>query len=220
MSDKVSFISMNVQGLADKRKRLDVFNYIKGKNPSIIFLQDTHFTKSVENVIYSEIDMKCFFNHFTSQSRGVAIFINNKIDFQLNSEFKDENGNLLILNCNIYGKTLNLVNLYGPNKDDPYFFKLINNTIRKSDNQAIIAGDFNLILNPDIDCFDYVNNNHHPKARDEVLYLINDNDLVDCWRDSNIETKQYTWFKKNTNKKARLDFFLISNTLMIIVKKG
>ena len=39
-------------------------------------------------------------------------------------------------------------------------------------------------------------------------------DLIDCWRDQHIESKEYTWFKKNTNKKARLDFLLISRLLL------
>jgi hypothetical protein len=38
-------------------------------------------------------------------------------------------------------------------------------------------------------------------------------DLMDCWREQNLEVYQYTWFKKNPIEKARLDFFLISSTL-------
>ena len=37
--------------------------------------------------------------------------------------------------------------------------------------------------------------------------------MIDCWREQNLEKKQYTWFKGNPLKKARLDYFFISNTL-------
>lgn len=37
--------------------------------------------------------------------------------------------------------------------------------------------------------------------------------LMDCWRENNIEKREYTWFKRNPIKKARLDFFLISDNL-------
>ena len=90
---------MNVQGLGNKTKRLDTFNFIQTKQPSVIFLQDTHFTEKDEHTIYSEIGMKCFFNNYSSQARGVAIFIKNTLDFKLISEYKDNTGNLLILNC-------------------------------------------------------------------------------------------------------------------------
>ena len=205
---------MNVQGLGNKKKRLDTFNYIQSKQPSVIFLQDTHFIDEVEKNIYSEIGMQCFFNNYTSQARGVAIFINNTLDFRLISQYKDTNGNLLILNCIICDKKFNLINVYGPNSDDPAFFKKILEQIEYTDAFSIVAGDFNLILNPEIDCYDYINSNQHPKAREEVLKLISQCNLIDCWRDQNVESKEYTWFKKNTNKKARLDFFLISQTLL------
>ena len=136
---------MNVQGLADKNKRRDTFNFIQSKHPSIIFLQDTHFIDTDESEIYSEIGMNCFFNNYSSQSRGVAIFINSLLDIKIISEYKDSNGNLLILNCIIFGKRITLVNLYGPNKDNPDFFKVILNKIKCSDSFTIMGGDFNLI---------------------------------------------------------------------------
>ena len=39
-------------------------------------------------------------------------------------------------------------------------------TLTFSKSLPIIAGDFNLILNTGIDCFNYVNPNQHPKARE------------------------------------------------------
>ena len=44
MTENVSFVSLNVQGLGDKLKRKDVFNYLRSKKYNIYFLQDTHFT--------------------------------------------------------------------------------------------------------------------------------------------------------------------------------
>ena len=41
-------------------------------------------------------------------------------------------------------------------------------------NPCIMAGDFNLVLNPNIDYHDYLHVNN-PKARDSVLEIITDN---------------------------------------------
>ena len=80
----------------------------------------------------------------------------------------------------------------------------------------ILVGDFNMVLDPDKDCRDYVNINN-PRARDKVLNLIIECNLIDAWRELNLENMQYTWRKKNTRKQARLDFFLISESLFMDV---
>ena len=119
---------------------------------------------------------------------------------------KDEHGNKLILDMIIEGKKNTLINIYGPNRDEPDFYDDINNHIKDLDNQVILAGDFNMVLDPDKDCKDYVNINN-PKARDKVLNLIIECNLIDPWRELNLETNQFTWRKKNSTKQARLDFF-------------
>lgn len=40
----IKIMSLNCRGLAGMEKGRDVLNYIKQKNCSIYFLQDTHFT--------------------------------------------------------------------------------------------------------------------------------------------------------------------------------
>lgn len=70
-----------------------------------------------------------------------------------------------------------------------------------------------MVLNPDIDLYDYVNINN-PKSRETVLSMITHCSLVDCFRELNFDLKAYTWRKKNTNKQSRLDFFLISETFL------
>ena len=84
------------------------------------------------------------------------------------------------------------------------------------ENQVILVGDFNMVLDPDKDCKDYVNINN-PRARNKVLNLISECNLIDPWRELNLETNQFTWRKKNSTKQARLDFFLISETLFMEV---
>ena len=89
-----------------------------------------------------------------------------------------------------------------------FFLKRILEQIEYTDAFSIVAGDFNLILNPEIDCYDYINSNQHPKAREEVLKLISQCNLIDCWRDQNVESKEYTWFKKILIKKQGSISFL------------
>ena len=54
MTNTVKVVSMNCQGLADPRKRRDVFHYLRDKSYSIYLLQDTHFDPKLENCIRAE----------------------------------------------------------------------------------------------------------------------------------------------------------------------
>jgi exonuclease III len=76
----------------------------------------------------------------------------------------------------------------------------------------ILAGDYNLILNPEMDCFNFVHLNN-PNARDKVCNIMSEYNCLDCWRENHLENREYTWFKRNPVKKARLDFFFISDNL-------
>ena len=50
--------------------------------------------------------------------------------------------NFIIVNMTIYNQRLTLVNLYGPNSDNPNFFKLSSNHIDDNNNtDMIICGD-------------------------------------------------------------------------------
>ena len=116
--------------------------------------------------------------------------------------------------------TLNLTTLYGSNTDNPEFFNHIQNFMQNEQaDYNIICGDFNLVLNPDLDSFNYKHTNN-PKVRQTVLKMINDYDLCDVYRTLHPSTKRYTWRRKNSVKQARLDFFLASSNILDIVNKS
>ena len=217
----VKICSLNCQGLGDHNKRRDVFKYLHTLNYSIICLQDTHFSKAKERIIENEWGYKAFFNSFNSQSRGVAILFNNNFEFKIHSSLNDETGNFLIIDLETNNKRFILTNIYGPNQDDPAFYKNIYSKILSFSNcNIIIVGDWNLLLNPKIDGINYKHVNN-PKARLEVIKIMNDLNLFDVWREENVESKLYTWARKLVNglvQMGRLDFFLVSESLVNLVK--
>ena len=76
MIDTIKVATVNCQGLATPSKRQDVLNYYKTKGFSILCLQDTHFTQDMESDIRNEWGYDVYFNSYSSNSRGVAIFLN------------------------------------------------------------------------------------------------------------------------------------------------
>ena len=215
MTEQIILSSLNCQGLGGKDKRKDVLNFLKQKKYSIYCIQDTHFTEKEEKYIRTKWGYECFFSSFNSQSRGVAILLNNNFEYKLHRLKKDRDGNKLILDITIKDKRITLINIYGPNRDSPAFFDHIKDDIKEFDNELIIfTGDFNLTLNPEIDTKNYTGINN-TKAMEKVQDLCAEFNIIDIWRELNMEKERYTWRTKNRSKQARLDFFLISEQLFI-----
>ena len=59
-----------------------------------------------------------WFSSFSS----IATLIRNSVSVKVNSVIKDPNGRYLILSAFLNNISMTLVNLYGPNQDDPDFF--------------------------------------------------------------------------------------------------
>ena len=127
-------------------------------------------------------------------------------------------GNFLHLLLKISSFKLNLMTIYGPNNDNPNFFKHLQKTIDNNDaDYTVVCGDFNLVLNPLIDSKNYKQINN-PKARTSVLNLMESYGLIDIFRYLNPNTRRYSWRKKNPLKQARLDFYILSSHMCDIIK--
>ena len=74
--------------------------------------------------------------------------------------------------------------------------------------RIILCGDWNLVLNPDLDTNNYLHINN-PRARQEVLNIIEEDEFLDTYRVLHEEKREYTWCRRNpVRKQSRLDFFL------------
>lgn len=216
-NENLRICSLNTRGLSNYQKRRDLFHYLHNKNYSIVCLQETHFCPKQEQMIEAEWGYKVFLSSFSSRARGTAILFKNNFEFQLHQCITDTNGNCIILNITIENHRFTLVCLYGPNKDDPNFFTGVQNQIVEQGNQnVIIVGDWNVLLDPKLDGKNYRHLNN-PQAREIVLRMMNDLTLGDIWRENNPDKLKYTWRRNNHNSNAqmgRLDFFLVSETFL------
>jgi exonuclease III len=210
MTDKLKILSLNCRGLKGTNKRQQVFNYLKETKCSIYCLQDTHFTQDMLNDIHAEWGGDFYSSFGTSNSRGTAILFSKNIDFKIHKQLSDENGNYLAIDLSYGESRFTLLNVYGPNNDTPAFYTRIFNLIDCLGNgSVIICGDFNLVLNPELDYYNYKNTNN-PNARDRLIECMYEYNLVDPFREKYPYTKRYTWRRSSPLQQARLDFFLLS----------
>ena len=216
---RLTFVSCNCQGLGDFHKRKDVFQYLREKKYDVYFLQDTHFDVKQDLQIRSEWGYESYFASYNTQSRGVAILFNNTFDFKAKVIDSDRQGNFIIVNLKTLEQEFTLINIYGPNRDNPDFYLKIKQKIQDLNLTNIIwGGDWNLVLNPNLDLDNYRNVNN-PKAQEAVIEVMDEFNLADIWREINPELLQYTWRRaRPALQQSRLDFFLISETLMQVIK--
>jgi exonuclease III len=211
--NNVRIVSMNCQGLADAKKRRDVFHFLKNKKFSIYLLQDTHFSTKLEKYIRAEWGYDCYFASHNTSSRGVVVLFNNNFEFEVKRVFRDQGGNYILILIKMLGKEFLICNIYGPNRDDPDFYIKLNNKIKEiGPDNIIIGGDWNLVLNFELDYYNYKHNNN-VKAQEQVEQIMIDLDLTDIWRDLNLDLRRFTWRRNNPIQQSRLDFFLISDLI-------
>ena len=150
-----------------------------------------------------------------SQARGTVIMIKPKSQIEVTKYMCDHEGRNVICNIKKMDSEYTLCNVYGPNLDNPGYFKSVCKTLTKhSKENLIIGGDFNLTINNSIDRYCSTTNNHK-----SVAYLqsfMEENRLTDVWRDRNPDQRSYTWMRRNPGKHfsaSRIDMLIINNGL-------
>ena len=78
--------------------------------------------------------------------------LNNTFEYKLYESKIDNTGICIALDITKKEKRITLINIYGPNNDNPQFFLNILKCIEEFENdQYLICGDFNLVLSQDLD---------------------------------------------------------------------
>ena len=104
-------------------------NKLRDMDSKIVFLQEAHTLKEDNVRISRRWQGNVYAASFTSQARGVMTLIHNSVPFQVSDVIKDKYGRYLIIQGSLLSVNLNLVNIYGPNADEPsFFYKSISNT--------------------------------------------------------------------------------------------
>ena len=211
--------SLNVRGLRDKTKRNEMFTWLKNKNLSIIFLQETHCTNELEDVWRTGWGHKVFFSNKSSHSGGVCILLDKSLQYDVISCHPDPLGRYILLHIKTSNRELLLCNVYAPNKDEPQFFSSLFQKINTyNDIDIIIGGDFNLVQDVVVD-----KSGGRPttnqNAQDVLKQKQNEFDLIDIRRLMHPTSSQYTWRRRSPVIKCRLDYFLVSSQLVNVTKE-
>ena len=215
--ETLRIVSANVQGIQTPFKRKDVLEYLEKRSPNILCLQDTHLKCTEENNVSTITHAECYISGYKTNSRGVTTIFKNNFVYNISKIIRDTEGNCIVTDFETSDISVRLINIYAPNNDPPQFFHSLKNYIEEN-NQSylILCGDFNLVLSPSLDSNNYININN-PKSRKKLIEIMNIHSLEDSFRYIHPNLRRYTWRRKNPIKQARLDYFIVTNTLLDLV---
>ena len=212
--DSLSLVSWNVRGLGHPIKRGKVFAHLRSLKSDIIFLQETHVQATQHRMLRANWISQVYQSPFTSKARGVAILFRKSVPFHFHSCITDPNGRFIILSGDINSFPIILVNIYGPNTDDPAFFRKVFDLIPDDDSSHIlIGGDFNCYLDPYLDRFSSA---PPPKilAVQTLNNLMKSKKVVDVWRLQHPSDRDYSFYSHVHRSYTRIDYFLVDSRLI------
>jgi len=93
-----------------------IYTWCKKKNADIIFLQETHSTKEVENQWRNVWGAEIIMSHRSSNLPGVAVLMKKGIEVIVHSKIKDPQGRFIILKAEFNDNLSVLINVYAPKK--------------------------------------------------------------------------------------------------------
>jgi len=135
--------------------------------------------------------------------------------WELLNELVDVNGRYIILTLRKAIGIFTVVNLYAPNENSLEFFEeIFTQSIRikdKYDSELIIAGDYNLVINKEVDSVERLQTANENIVSDFVKGSLAALGLKDCYRQVH-QDRGYTWCRGNCL--SRLDMIFASSTMV------
>ena len=239
----MKIIAWNINGMRAMIEKNDLYNMIEEEKPDIICFGETKLTCPITEVQTKlEEKIKSYKYRYFSQCSikkgysGTSIFSKKKpinVIYGLNNI--DMEGRVITLEF----KKMYLIHVYTPNSGealarlkyrintwDVEFRKYLLNLQKKK--PIIVCGDLN-VANENIDIHDPKHNTKSAgftiEERDSFKKLLNDLKLVDTFRYLHPTDTIYSYWSyrrqaRKNNKGWRIDYFLVSEKLISMVKKS
>lgn len=204
---------MNIHGLRNKIKRKTLFHKLKRDHYDIVCLQETYITKNEVEQWEREWGGQLFYSSNTNHSMGQVVLLRRNFSFDTHCVVVSQR--ILTVVVKLEEDNLFIINAYGPNDriERADFFQQLQTYIKKySGNNLILCGDFNCVLDNDLDIIS--GGRHNEKDIELFQKTLNETSLNDLWRLIHGDIKEFTWSRKSPFIARRLDFICVSDEVL------
>ena len=186
--------------------------------PDVVFLQETHLYKhdDLQRWISTMPEYWSFYNYGTQGSCGTGILIKKNVLFSGTEVIQNKEGRYTLIKGKIYGEFVTLVSIYAPHGDgrasktrEEYLEHIVSQNL---EGICFLAGDFNSVINKEIDRYQSPN----ADINQELIDFVSQNNLVDAFRHINGNEIAYSY--ECGDRKSRIDTMFLDQIAAVKIK--
>ena len=216
ISYDINVTTFNVRGLRDAVKRRTLFRYFHVHYPlSVMMLQETHSCRNDEQYWKAEWGGNAVFSHGTNRQNGTAIMFPRQFKGVIGSIDKDVVGRTCAVNVKFDSASVWLVCAYAPaansQQEKVTYLNELQNLLQQRCTNVLLGGDFNISLDTRVSDSSRI---RCSASRSRLSRMIDGLGLTDVWRHKHPKAQRFTWRRKNSAQKSRIDYLFISEWLL------
>uniref|UniRef100_A0A8C7RTP2 exodeoxyribonuclease III n=1 Tax=Oncorhynchus mykiss TaxID=8022 RepID=A0A8C7RTP2_ONCMY len=216
--NSLSIITWNTCGVKptkDSNKLMDIMDYGEKQKADVILLQETHIGPNCYRKLekHGRIKMErhwtSYFTVYSPRSKGVAILVNEKLKphYEYICHDEDYAGGYIVLFCQMYGQLFTLVNVYNHKEDKKVLGRLSQYLQEMKIGTLVIGGDFNTVLDLDIDKRTASEHRRHTSLQPLLQSFISSLNLQDTW--ARLQPTEKAFTRSQGTSHSRIDMFFI-----------
>lgn len=228
----LALLTLNVNGLGDKAKRLTLFSSLLDGPWDVVVLQETHHSSTEQGLQWTREGAgrgrpwpgACFWAEGTTASRGVAILFRDKPDISgitcHDMPAEQHAGRVLRADFTWLEQPLTVLGVYAPSQasDRRSFFTDSLLPLLPQHSRILMGGDFNCVCS-DLD----VTTNAQGRRRTGYLgglQLVEETyGLLDAWREQHPGQRDVTHVCASDASGARLDRWLVASDILLLTRR-
>lgn len=118
----------------------------------IALLQESHLTQAEALKLQRKWRGQLFYTSYLAFARGAVIWVRSGTQFAVVEQRVDTNGRYVLVHGTLDGRHIVLGSVYAPNSEQDKFLEVLTNTLTGWEGYPwVIGGDFNMILDVDLD---------------------------------------------------------------------
>ena len=216
--------SLNINGGRAPARRAAVAELGRSKHLDVLFVQETH--SSVDNQVAWGLDWggQVVLSHGNNLSAGVGVLFSRHLHPTDVAASEPEPGRVQVVRATIRGSPFIFINVYAPTSgtERVAMFSRLSTLLRQLHGSGAV-----LVLGGDWNCTgdasrDRNSEEPHPSSASLLSRVVEENDLLDTWRELHPSARQYTWVRVSSGavSAARLDRVYISRSARTLLSRA